>query len=92
MAFTFHVSPLTRSMTSMDSSVMPETVLTFGLAAASAADSSATPKTRYGISTSVTFPLASIVSSRSEYASSTLTVAITNSFLSALDVSQGITP
>ena len=48
----------------------------FDLAAARAASSSSAPNTRYGISISVTSPLALTVWSRSEYASSTLVSAM----------------
>ena len=68
MALTFHVSLLTRSVTSTSSSSMSATACpsAFVLAAESAASSSAASKTMYGISISVTFPLALTFWSRSE--------------------------
>ena len=78
MALTFHVSSLMRSVTSRLSRTMPdmECDAAFDLAAESAASSSSAPKTRYGISISVTAPFALTVWSRSEYASSTLVAAM----------------
>ena len=74
MAFTFHVSLLTRSVTSTSSSSMSftDTPAAFVLAAERAASSLAASKTMYGISISVTFPLAFTFWSRSVYDSSTL--------------------
>ena len=77
-ALTFHVSSLIRSVTSRLSSTIPDTVCdaAFDRAAESAASSFSAPNTMYGISISVTSPLAFTVWSRSEYASSTLVVAM----------------
>ena len=77
-AFTFHVSSFMRSVTSRLSRTIPDTVCdaAFDRAAASASSSLSAPNTRYGISISVTSPLALTVWSRSEYASSTLVAAM----------------
>ena len=82
MAFTFHVSLLTRSVTSTSSSSMSftDTPAAFVLAAERAASSFTASKTMYGISISVTSPFAFTFCSRSVNASSTLVAISESSF------------